>query len=209
MALNCFVFEKITFFCILATDRQTDEQMDSIDALSYRERRLNKYYCCCSHLRHRRSTNKNRLWKRSWAKEVFDCCVPSQKTCSSILWPMTHYRKTGTRKPVPVSFTEQSNALTRTRFRYTWKNLYRIAWQPAGNRHGFSGTGFLYRFLDSVMRLRHNFGDKRCSRGCTRREYITLMNYVWRVAWRKVWSTRRALGRAHVPPTKVFRRRSE
>jgi len=37
MALNCFVFEKIAFFCILATDRRTyeqlDEQMDSTDAL--------------------------------------------------------------------------------------------------------------------------------------------------------------------------------
>jgi len=38
MALNCLVFEKIAFFCILATDRQTnrqtDEQMDSISVLS-------------------------------------------------------------------------------------------------------------------------------------------------------------------------------
>ena len=50
IALNCLVFEKIAFFCILATDRQTankqtDEQMDIIDALSRsrcRERRLNK-----------------------------------------------------------------------------------------------------------------------------------------------------------------------
>jgi len=49
IALNCLVFEKIAFFCILATDKQTDrqtgEQMDSIDALSRsrcRERRLNK-----------------------------------------------------------------------------------------------------------------------------------------------------------------------
>ena len=44
IALNCLVFEKIAFFCILATDRQTDEQIDSIDALSRsrcRERRLN------------------------------------------------------------------------------------------------------------------------------------------------------------------------
>ena len=47
-ALNCLVFEKIAFFCILATDRQTDKQtdkqMDSIDGLSRcrcRERRLN------------------------------------------------------------------------------------------------------------------------------------------------------------------------
>ena len=46
-ALNCLVSEKIAFFCILATDRQTngqtDKQMDSIDALSCsrcRERRL-------------------------------------------------------------------------------------------------------------------------------------------------------------------------
>jgi len=49
IALNCLVFEKIAFFCILATDRQTnrrtDEQVDSTDALSRsrcRERRLNK-----------------------------------------------------------------------------------------------------------------------------------------------------------------------
>ena len=28
IALNCLVFEKIAFFCILATDRQTDKQMD-------------------------------------------------------------------------------------------------------------------------------------------------------------------------------------
>jgi len=49
VALNCLVFEKIAFLCILATDgqtnRQTDKQMDSADALSrsrYRERRLNK-----------------------------------------------------------------------------------------------------------------------------------------------------------------------
>jgi len=51
IALNCLVFEKIAFFCILATDRQTDrqtnKQMDNIDALSRsrcRERRLNKPY---------------------------------------------------------------------------------------------------------------------------------------------------------------------
>jgi len=45
IALNCLVFEKIAFFGILATDRQTDEQMDSTDALSrsrYRELRLDK-----------------------------------------------------------------------------------------------------------------------------------------------------------------------
>ena len=40
IALNCLVFEKIAFFCILATDRLTDEQMDS--RFRYRERRLNK-----------------------------------------------------------------------------------------------------------------------------------------------------------------------
>jgi len=33
-ALNCLVFEKIAFFCILATDKQTDKQMDSSDTLS-------------------------------------------------------------------------------------------------------------------------------------------------------------------------------
>ena len=44
VALNCLVFEKIAFLH-LATDRQTDKQMDGFDALSrcrYRERRLNK-----------------------------------------------------------------------------------------------------------------------------------------------------------------------
>jgi len=49
VALNCLVFEKIAFFCILATDRQTDQQMDSTDALSrsrYRERRLNNGELC-------------------------------------------------------------------------------------------------------------------------------------------------------------------
>jgi len=51
IALNCLVFEKIAFFCMLATDRQTDEQMDSTDALSRsrcRERRLNNR---CDYLR--------------------------------------------------------------------------------------------------------------------------------------------------------------
>ena len=45
IALSCLVFEKISFFCILATDRQTDERMDSTDALSRSrccEQRLNK-----------------------------------------------------------------------------------------------------------------------------------------------------------------------
>ena len=49
IAQYCLVFEKIAFFCILATDRQTnkqtDEQMTSTNALSrsrYRERRLIK-----------------------------------------------------------------------------------------------------------------------------------------------------------------------
>jgi len=52
IALNCLVYELIAFFCILATDRQTNrqtnEQMDSTNALSrsrYRERRLNKFKC--------------------------------------------------------------------------------------------------------------------------------------------------------------------
>jgi len=39
IALNCIVFEKIAFFCILATNRQTnkqtDKQTDSTDALSH------------------------------------------------------------------------------------------------------------------------------------------------------------------------------
>ena len=45
IARNCLLFEKIALFCILATDRQTDKQMDSTDALSRsrcRERQLNK-----------------------------------------------------------------------------------------------------------------------------------------------------------------------
>jgi len=43
ISLNCLVFEKIAFFCILATDRKTGEQMDSTDALSRSRcrRRLN------------------------------------------------------------------------------------------------------------------------------------------------------------------------
>ena len=44
IALNCLVFEKIAFFRNFATDRQTEEQMDSIDALSRsrcRDRPLN------------------------------------------------------------------------------------------------------------------------------------------------------------------------
>jgi len=43
VALNCSVFEKIAFFCILATNGQ----MDTTDALSrsrFRERRLNKHF---------------------------------------------------------------------------------------------------------------------------------------------------------------------
>ena len=46
VALNWLVFEKIAFFAFWRqTDKQTDEEMDSTDALSrsrYRERRLNK-----------------------------------------------------------------------------------------------------------------------------------------------------------------------
>ena len=47
IALNCLVFEKIAFFCILATDRQTDGQTDGqlrcVKPQSrYRELRLNK-----------------------------------------------------------------------------------------------------------------------------------------------------------------------
>jgi len=55
IALNCLAYEKIAFFYILATDRQTthrqiDEQMDSTDELNRsrcRERRLNKQLSCC------------------------------------------------------------------------------------------------------------------------------------------------------------------
>ena len=46
VALNCLVFEKITFFHFgdRQTDRQTNKHMDNSDALScfrYREQRLN------------------------------------------------------------------------------------------------------------------------------------------------------------------------
>jgi len=34
ITLNCLVFEKIAFFCILATDRQTNKQIDSTKPLS-------------------------------------------------------------------------------------------------------------------------------------------------------------------------------
>jgi len=34
IALNCLVFEKIAFFCIVETDKQTDKQMDIIDSWS-------------------------------------------------------------------------------------------------------------------------------------------------------------------------------
>jgi len=51
IALNCLVFEKIAFFCILATD----EQMDSTDAQSrsrYREQRLNNVFTSFHDIRH-------------------------------------------------------------------------------------------------------------------------------------------------------------
>jgi len=49
IALNCLVFEKILFlqFGDRQTDKQTNKQIDSIDALSpsrYRERRLNNIH---------------------------------------------------------------------------------------------------------------------------------------------------------------------
>ena len=46
IALNCLVFEKITFFAFWRqTDKPTDEQIDSIDALSRsREWRIDKQY---------------------------------------------------------------------------------------------------------------------------------------------------------------------
>jgi len=67
VALNCLVFEKNAFFCILATDRQTDEQMDSIDALSRsrcRELRLNKLKLSHAGLGQCRRVHKvfNPLW---------------------------------------------------------------------------------------------------------------------------------------------------
>jgi len=49
IALNCLVFEKIAFFCILVIDRQTDRQTNRIDALSRsrcRERRLYNSTVC-------------------------------------------------------------------------------------------------------------------------------------------------------------------
>jgi len=52
VALNCLVFEKIAFFAFWRqTDKQTDEQMDTTDALSgsrCRERQLNKSVICLS-----------------------------------------------------------------------------------------------------------------------------------------------------------------
>jgi len=39
IALNCLVLRKSRCFCILATDRQINEQMDTTDALS-------RYRCC-------------------------------------------------------------------------------------------------------------------------------------------------------------------
>jgi len=52
IALNCLVCEKIALFCILATDRQTNKQMDTTYALSRsccRERRLNNLSVCGRH----------------------------------------------------------------------------------------------------------------------------------------------------------------
>jgi len=40
VALNCLVFVKMTLFLHFG-NRQTNKQMDSTDALSYHERRLN------------------------------------------------------------------------------------------------------------------------------------------------------------------------
>jgi len=65
VALNCLVFEKIAFFCILATDRQTNKQMDITDPLSRsrcRERRL--------------KNNKNKIcWKAIWRMELLHPAV--------------------------------------------------------------------------------------------------------------------------------------
>jgi len=62
IALNCSVFEKIAFFCILATDRQTNEQVDSTDPLSRsrcRERRLNSQSTVCVRFRESAKTIKH------------------------------------------------------------------------------------------------------------------------------------------------------
>jgi len=47
IALNCLVFEKITFFCILATDRLTDGQTDGqLRCVKPQSLRLNKVIIC-------------------------------------------------------------------------------------------------------------------------------------------------------------------
>ena len=50
IALNCLVFEKIAFVCILATDRLTDRQTDGqhrkLSRSRGHERRLNKVIMC-------------------------------------------------------------------------------------------------------------------------------------------------------------------
>jgi len=64
IALNCLVFEKIAFFCNLATDKQTDEQMDTPVTWGRsrcRERRLNKWWRPTSVLRKSRHNCERRF----------------------------------------------------------------------------------------------------------------------------------------------------
>jgi len=65
IALNCLAFEKIAFFCILAIDRQTVSQMDSIDALS-------RPRCCERRLynRHIYRAHMQRLQRRWWSAQT-------------------------------------------------------------------------------------------------------------------------------------------
>jgi len=61
IALNCLVFEKISFLCTHFGDRQTDAQMDGPDALRhirYRERRFTRLVCCTGCRPHSRRFNQ-------------------------------------------------------------------------------------------------------------------------------------------------------
>ena len=82
IALNCLVFEKIAFFCILATDRQTDRrtnvqtdgQLRCVKPQSrYRELRLNNIVRLKSGLR---VTQSHRKWYHSKALVWFPIRIP-------------------------------------------------------------------------------------------------------------------------------------
>ena len=77
IALNCLVFEKIAFFCILATD----EQMDSIDTLSRSrccQRRLNNPQKSC--IAYKINLKKNELRRSSQEHTTY--CQPHNKKTS-------------------------------------------------------------------------------------------------------------------------------